>query len=101
MCGHSEEVPNLKSQLLNKEIIFLYWNKRISSPSLDLMVVLEGAPVEEKAGSEGQGFPLVSPHLYDTWHAVAPSPHKDTVSSRLKPNPLLKPWKLSLFFPAL
>lgn len=35
MCGHSEEVPNLKSQLLNEEIIFLKQKSKLSKPGPD------------------------------------------------------------------
>lgn len=51
MYGCSEEVPNLKSQLLYEEIIFLYLNKRISSPRLELMAAVERTPVDGREGS--------------------------------------------------
>lgn len=61
MCGRSEEVPNLRAQLLNEEIIFLHSNKRVSSRSPGLTVALTGTPVvEEKADSVGA---RLSPHL--------------------------------------
>lgn len=50
MCGCSEEVPNLRAQLLDEEIIYLHSNKRVSSRSSE--AALAGMPVvEEKAGS--------------------------------------------------
>lgn len=59
MYGCSEEVPDLRSQLLSEEIIFLHLNKRVRSPWLELMVALEGTPGEEKDGSGGEAFPPV------------------------------------------
>lgn len=49
MCGRSEEVPNLKSQLLNEEIIFLKQKSNLSKP-VPTTVALEGTPVEETTG---------------------------------------------------
>lgn len=63
MYGCSEEVPNLKFQLLYEEIIFLGLNKRIKSPGLELMAALEGGPAEGKGGSpKGPDF-LPEAHL--------------------------------------
>lgn len=55
--GCSEEVPNLKFQLLCEEIIFLCSNERRDPPGLEPMAALEGRPVRENVVLRGERLP--------------------------------------------